>query len=74
MRGATMSQCDQILTHMEKYRSITAMDALRLYQCMRLAARIRNLRDIGYNIHTNRRHLSNGKIVAEYILLKRVKK
>lgn len=41
-----------ILQYMRKHGSITAMDAAREFGCMRLAARISDLRWDGYNIET----------------------
>ena len=37
---------------MRKHGSITAMDAIREFGCLRLAARISDLRWDGYNIET----------------------
>lgn len=44
------SQKEQILAHIEKYGSITPLEAQRLYGCMRLGARIWDLRRDGYDI------------------------
>lgn len=44
------SQKDLILDHIEKYGSITPLEAQRLYGCMRLGARIWDLRRDGYDI------------------------
>ena len=41
-----------ILAYMRKHGSITAMDAIREFGCLRLAARISDLRWNGYNIET----------------------
>ena len=46
-----MSQNTQILKHLQSGKSITPMDALRKFQCFRLAARIADLRQAGHNIH-----------------------
>jgi len=40
-----------ILTHLQT-RSITQLEALRLYGCMRLGARIYDLRELGHDIKT----------------------
>ena len=63
-----MSQTDQILNYM-KSRPITAIDALKNFQCFRLAARIMDLRYSGYNIHTDIIEL-NGKRFAQYRLVR----
>lgn len=62
-----MSQAQQILDHMERGEAITPLDALRLYGCFRLAARVADLRDSG---HTIDRQLirKDGKTYAEYRL------
>lgn len=46
-----MSQVNQILSHM-KSGPITAVEALSLYGCFRLAARINDLRESGIEIST----------------------
>ena len=46
-----MSQTDRILTHIKK-GPITPMVALERYGCMRLAARIADLKDRGHKIST----------------------
>lgn len=38
------TQCDRIMQYMHQYGSITALDAMREFGCMRLAARINDLR------------------------------
>ena len=45
------SQKEAILRHMQEYGNITPMDALRLYKCFRLSARIKELEYDGYLIH-----------------------
>lgn len=57
-----------ILKHLKQGRSITAMEALKLWGCMRLSARIFDLREAGHNIKTTRIEV-NGKIIAEYRLV-----
>lgn len=44
------SQKDLILAHIEKYGSITPLEAQQYYGCMRLGARIWDLRHDGYDI------------------------
>lgn len=45
-------QDQQILEHLKSGKSLTPIDALREYRVLRLAARIRDLRDDGYPIIT----------------------
>lgn len=62
-----MSQTDSILRHLKKGRSVTPLMALSQWNCLRLAARIRMLREAGYKIetHTVKR---NGKKFASYLM------
>lgn len=45
-------QTIQILSYMKEHGSITPMEAVQHIGCMRLAARISELKDRGYNIKT----------------------
>jgi len=47
---------------------ITPGDALRRFGSMRLAARVWELKQLGYPIERRMRELQNGKKVAEYFL------
>lgn len=47
-----MTQTERILRHLNDYGSITALDALREYGCMRLGARIWDLKHQGHDIKT----------------------
>lgn len=69
-----MSQCDDILNHMETKGGITALDALSLYGCFRLASRINDLRNRGHEILTTEITLDNGKTIASYTLIKEVQR
>lgn len=48
------TQCDRILLYMKENKSITPLDAMREFGCMRLAARIHELKDQGHNISETR--------------------
>lgn len=69
-----MSQCKDILRHLETHRGITAIVALDRYGCFRLAARISDLRAQGYQITTLSKEVINRygekKRIAEYRLVK----
>ena len=56
----------KILKHLKCGLSITPVDALERYKCFRLAARISELREDGYQITTD---MSQG--YARYILAER---
>lgn len=47
-----MTQTETILAHLQAGGSITPIDALREYGCFRLAARIKDLREAGYDVET----------------------
>lgn len=47
-----MTQNQMILNHLKAYGSITPRDALELYGCMRLGARIYDLKRAGYDIES----------------------
>lgn len=53
MAEVKISQCSKILAYMEAYGSITPLDALREFSCMRLGARIWDLKHKGYAIRTD---------------------
>ena len=65
---STMSQAEWILMTLRK-RPLTAIDALQGCGCMRLAARINDLRADGHNIITETEK-QNGKKFAKYYLIK----
>ncbi len=45
-------QTQAIFDHLKRHGSITPMQALRDYGCFRLAARIKELREMGHNVQT----------------------
>ena len=61
------TQNQQIFEHLMKYGSITPLDALNRYGCMRLGARIYDLRKLGYDIVSVQEH-KGGKAYARYFL------
>ena len=63
-----MSQKADILAALIRGETLTAMDALTRFGCFRLAARIYDLRQEGWNIISEDLTLPNGKIVAAYWL------
>ena len=75
---STTSQNREILAHLKSGQTITALEALKFFGTLRLAARIKDLRDSGYQIHTTMVDVigiapdgtSNDKRVAEYTLIK----
>ena len=63
-----MTQEKQILEHLQKYGEITPLEALTLYGCFRLGARIWDLRHAGHNIITIRTTVGK-KTFATYRLI-----
>ena len=64
----TNTQNDAILSHLESGASLTPLEALHLFGCMRLAARINDLRNRGHDIHTAEEGDGLGKRWARYTL------
>lgn len=62
------TQCKQILEYMDKHGSISSLEALVEFGCMRLSARIFDLRELGWNIRSIMT-THNGKKFARYILV-----
>lgn len=64
------TQCNMIAEYLRKGYSLTSLEALRLFGCMRLASRIHDLRERGMEINACRIKTSTGKYVTEYVLSK----
>jgi hypothetical protein len=64
------SQCDMIAAWLERGFSITSLEALQRFGCMRLASRIHDLRERGMNIKACKITTCTGKRVCEYVLAK----
>ncbi len=62
----TATQKQQILAHLQGGRTITPLEALRLYGCFRLGARIWDLRRAGYEIASRTVKVEGGSHVAQY--------
>jgi len=64
------TQCAQIVKWLEQGYSITSLEALQMFGCMRLASRICDLRERGYQINTCKIKTATGKWITEYTLKK----
>lgn len=64
------SQNSLLLTDLLKGRKITAYEALAEYGCLRLAARVNDLRCMGYVIETEEHFTPTYKTVARYFIKK----
>lgn len=62
------SQRVRILAYLKHGKHLTSLDALKKFQCMRLASRIYDLHEAGHNIHCDKIKTPTGKLVAEYWL------
>ena len=62
-----MTQNQRVLEHLEKYGSLTALEAVHNYGIMRLASRISDLKHQGYNITSDRIKVTNRYGEVTYI-------
>lgn len=52
MENRKLTQREKIIAYLKEYGSITPLDALREFNCMRLATRVFELKKQGYKIKT----------------------
>lgn len=64
-------QTRKVLAHLEQRGSISPLEAFGTYRITRLAARIKELRDVGFNIVTDMREDAAGTRYASYQLAPR---
>jgi hypothetical protein len=62
----TESQNKRILKHLKSGKTLTGLEALRLFDCFSLPQRIGNLRSFGFVIKTTMITTDSGKRIAEY--------
>lgn len=60
------SQCAKIRAWLESGHTITSLEALKLFGCLRLSSRIWDLRNDGVNVQKERIKTASGKFVAQY--------
>ena len=60
------NQTKMIKAHLDQGNSITALEALDMFSCFRLASRMHELKESGYPFMKEMITVSNGKRVAEY--------
>ena len=63
-----------ILLFLESGGSLSTIDALEKFGSFRLSARIKDLRNQGYNIKTEKFKTPNGKTVARYFIPEKIQK
>jgi len=62
-----MTQNKLIINHLQQGKTLTSLEALKLFGCFRLSARIAELKNQGFDIVSNNIK-ENGKTFAEYRL------
>lgn len=68
-----MTQRNAILNYLKSGRSLTPLEALDLFGCLRLGARIYDLKQEGFEIVSQTLEVGKGKRVANYSLKPRQK-
>ena len=68
--ASSQSQCNQIIAWLEKGNTITQLEALKMFGCFRLASRIHDIRERGYDIKAEKVATSTGKLICQYSLNK----
>ncbi|MFR9622504.1 MAG: helix-turn-helix domain-containing protein [Rikenellaceae bacterium] len=63
------SQCTKILAYLKLGNTLTALEALDMFQCFRLTARIWDIKQQGYEIERKLVTSRSGKRIAEYKLI-----
>ncbi len=63
-----LSQTEKIKKHLQSGKHITAIDALNICGCFRLAARINDLRKEGMAIESRPFRTNGGAVISEYYL------
>ena len=62
------TQAEKILAYMQAGYKITPLESLDRFQCMRLGARVHDLRKRGYDIKSEMVKVPSGKRVKQYWL------
>ena len=62
------TQNQQVLSYLKTGKVITPLDALNMFGCFRLAARVYELRTRGWPIHCERIDVGEGRCVGHYTL------
>ena len=66
MKDERQTQEKMILAYLQYGKRITALEALNLFGCFRLASRINDIRNKGIEIKSEYITLENGKRVKQY--------
>ena len=68
IKGISMTQTEQVLAHLKRGHTLTAMQAMRLLGICCLAERVRDARAKGHTIYAERIKLPSGRYCARYSL------
>ena len=60
------SQNTRILKYLQSGKTLTGMEALKMFDCFSLSQRIRNLKDKGFDIDKDMETTTSGKHIARY--------
>ena len=63
-----MTQTESILKHLKSGNSINPLQSLSEYKCLRLGARIYDLKRLGFDIKSRFIKVNSGKEVKEYYI------
>lgn len=66
MQPAKKNQCFRILQYMEQHGSITSLEAFEDLRIVRLASRIHDLKEMGYDIRKSTEHYFHDGIYTHY--------
>lgn len=64
----SQTQCQKILAFLQQGGRITSLSALNQFGCLRLSARIKDLRDSGWQISDQFITVPSGKRVKQYFM------
>ena len=62
------TQNQKVLAYLKEGKTLTPMDALKMFGCFRLAGRIYDLRQLGWHIYCERIEVKDGIRVGFYSL------
>jgi hypothetical protein len=63
-----MTQTETVRAHLLEHNAITPLEALNRYGIFRLAARINELRNSGFSVHSTIVESDNGKRYCRYVM------
>jgi hypothetical protein len=67
--ASATDQASQILAYLREGKTITPLEALDMFGCFRLGARVWDLKQAGHDIRSRMVDVGNGKRVARYLLV-----